>query len=146
MAATCDGSLSTSLSPQRSQFCPFKVPETLSICTKDTVLTAPLQNRPPRSHHALRRVGQSAECTIRCKHHLSIKTSSPQKQTRRSGQGGTIADESLNLRRQACSLELILTLKNSFTLPAPSTWHHQHTYITWYWKVIFMWHHWQFSR
>lgn len=80
-AGTCDGILSASWSPQGSQVCPFKVPETLCICTKDSVLTAPLQNRPPRSRPALLRVVQSADCTVRCKHRLSIKTSSPQPQT-----------------------------------------------------------------
>lgn len=38
-------------------------------------------NRPPRSHPALRRIVWSADWTIRCKHCLSIKTSSPQPQT-----------------------------------------------------------------
>lgn len=46
-AGACDGSLSASLSPQGPQVCAFKVPETLCICTNDTVLTAPLQKQAP---------------------------------------------------------------------------------------------------
>lgn len=46
----------------------------------------------------------------------------------RSGQGGTVTGWSLNLRRQVCSLQPIITLKNSFTLPAP-TWHFSYNLI-----------------
>lgn len=42
------------------------------------------KNKPPRSHPALRRMVWSADLTIRCKHCLSIKTSSLQPQTRGS--------------------------------------------------------------
>lgn len=42
------------------------------------------KNRPPRSHPALRRMVWSADCAVRCKHCLSIKTPSPRPQTRES--------------------------------------------------------------
>lgn len=84
-AGACDGSLSASLSPRGPQVCPFKVPETLRICADDTVLTAPFQQQAPRGPHlALRGPVWSADCTIRCKHCLSIKTSPPPAQTRGS--------------------------------------------------------------